>query len=1131
MAARVVVLERAERERVENENQENDYYNLFDPEADRKQTVMYKIWHCFNRACRKKSRVSPEGLDEEEESRLPPDYYSHPAYWPKASLVVKWYLYLATLCRMVVGGKEVLISETAAFTGSSSLISSRKKSIKPQPRNRMCYVTEQISFGTLRVFDLNGQLLSMLENVKLSEIAEYLAPIKRRELKNQLKAAGALADKFNNLILLAIIVAGINVGIQTYPDMDNNGFVLFLDTIVLLVFSFEMGVKIVMQGFAPWLYLTGPEWKWNTFDATIIILSYPIPIFDELLGGNNSIALLRLVRLARLGKLINKLPALKMIVQGLIAGMSSIRYVVLLLLLVFYLYGVVGYYLFASNDPFHFGSLPMAMYTLFRIACLDNWSDIMYVNIYGCNYYTDGMYNSTASLLAAAAASSSNSNGSSNSNNIVAVNPIYNCDSPQEAPIASTVYFLSFVLAAALIMLSLFIGAVTVAMVDSMEDLKRMAAMKKAEAAKAINEDRAAAMLKIHKRDLNRKRKSLAAKHAGKALGISELLDLGNGNGGGDNNDDNDDDDNDDDDDDDGELSKEQLEKLLKSRPLPHPLGFYCHYKLFRLHLREKDAVQIKTQIAVNLKIAIGKSGDKMDKDLEATADEFQKHQNSVKKLYLSLGKAFYLILQTSVWQNLMTSTILVASMLVGMQTDYRLTRYQEVVDLMDAIDYLVLLIFTGEIVLKVVALGVHPLMYFKDGWNVFDFLIVAGSWVPGSGGGIVMLRLLRLLRVLKLVKRFPQLAVIINALLNGFSSIGWIAVVLFLFFYVYAILGMLIFSQSDPWHFTYLHRAFITLFKGITLDNWSSDSYTLIYGCDVYPGVYSDFPEQCTDPKAFGLVAGVYYFVLILFGTQVLLNLFIGVISTSLDDSRATNLAEQELDRRLAATAKKLILTPERIESFRIVFNLLDLDQGGSIDFEELQQGLQSINANMTDEEIMNILLRIDPEGLGLDVNGFINFMAETPLFSRGAMMVKMLNSMAVFRGGVGGQKKGSRRRKTWLQILTNPLESVKKWTKQGPLADLWHGSRAAREHHDELYAALMIQDVWKERQETRRAQREAKAIIDIKVKERLAARLAVQRNIEQSGEREKNIIRDGRKYDDDGVYIANTLPESRKY
>ena len=82
------------------------------------------------------------------------------------------------------------------------------------------------------------------------------------------------------------------------------------------------------------------------------------------------------------------------------------------------------------------------------------------------------------------------------------------------------------------------------------------------------------------------------------------------------------------------------------------------------------------------------------------------------------------------------------------------------------------------------------------DSWNVFDTIIVLGSWImPIIGGSmgslLTMLRLLRLLRVLKLVKSLPQLAVIVDALIMGFSSIGFIGLILLVFFYFFAIVGV----------------------------------------------------------------------------------------------------------------------------------------------------------------------------------------------------------------------------------------------------------------------------------------------------------------------------------------------------
>ena len=106
------------------------------------------------------------------------------------------------------------------------------------------------------------------------------------------------------------------------------------------------------------------------------------------------------------------------------------------------------------------------------------------------------------------------------------------------------------------------------------------------------------------------------------------------------------------------------------------------------------------------------------------------------------------------------------------------------------------------------------------------DFVVVVGSLVPGGGSMVTMLRLLRLLRVLKLVKALPQLAVIVNALIMGLGSIGYIGVILCLVFYMFSILGMMLFENNDPWHFGTLHVAMLTLFRCATFEDWTDVMY-----------------------------------------------------------------------------------------------------------------------------------------------------------------------------------------------------------------------------------------------------------------------------------------------------------------
>ena len=87
----------------------------------------------------------------------------------------------------------------------------------------------------------------------------------------------------------------------------------------------------------------------------------------------------------RLFKIIGKIKQLKVIIMGLVKGLSSVTYILLLLLLIFYLFAVLGVVTFRRNDPFHFGSIGMAMVTLFRISTFESWTNVLYINYYGCD--------------------------------------------------------------------------------------------------------------------------------------------------------------------------------------------------------------------------------------------------------------------------------------------------------------------------------------------------------------------------------------------------------------------------------------------------------------------------------------------------------------------------------------------------------------------------------------------------------------------------------------------------------------------------------------------------------------------------------------------------------------------------
>jgi voltage-gated sodium channel len=208
-------------------------------------------------------------------------------------------------------------------------------------------------------------------------------------------------------------------------------------------------------------------------------------------------------------------------------------------------------------------------------------------------------------------------------------------------------------------------------------------------------------------------------------------------------------------------------------------------------------------------------------------------------------------------------AVILLAGILAGVETSAAIVaRHGPLLHLLDAA---VLVIFIAEIVLKLVAHGRRPLDYFRDGWNVFDFLIVAICLLPVGGSFAAVLRLARVLRLLRLVTALPRLQMLVGALFKSFSSMGYVGLLLGLMFYIYAIMGVHLFGAHDAKHFGTLPLASLTLFQIITLDNWS----------DVFAAA------KGTSPGA----AAAFFVSFILLGTMIMLNLFIGVIMNSMSE------------------------------------------------------------------------------------------------------------------------------------------------------------------------------------------------------------------------------------------------------
>jgi voltage-gated sodium channel len=225
---------------------------------------------------------------------------------------------------------------------------------------------------------------------------------------------------------------------------------------------------------------------------------------------------------------------------------------------------------------------------------------------------------------------------------------------------------------------------------------------------------------------------------------------------------------------------------------------------------------------------------------------------------------------------------IVSAGVVVGLETYPGLMESSG--SILHLLDNIILWIFVLEIVLKIVAKGNKPWEFFYDGWNVFDFIIVAVCFMPIGGAYIAVLRLARILRVFRLVSAMPKLQLLVGALLKSIPSMSYVGILLFLLFYIYAVLGTFMFGQNDPIHFGSLQVSMMTLFKTITLEGWIDFMNIQFYGSDIYG--YEQFPNTVRIPSAHPIAAPIYFLSFILLGTMIMLNLFIGVIINGMEET-----------------------------------------------------------------------------------------------------------------------------------------------------------------------------------------------------------------------------------------------------
>lgn len=165
----------------------------------------------------------------------------------------------------------------------------------------------------------------------------------------------------------------------------------------------------------------------------------------------------------------------------------------------------------------------------------------------------------------------------------------------------------------------------------------------------------------------------------------------------------------------------------------------------------------------------------------------------------------------------LIMSLICMDAVILGLMTSDVMNRFFE--GGLFILDRLFMAIFIIEMIMKIFAFGKK---FFKSGWNVFDFVVIAISSVPFASWFIIF-RTFRLFRLLRYVNKFTRLKQMINTFLALLPNFMAMLLVMAVFFYVFAIMAVCLFGDVFI-EFSDLGSSLFALLQVVTLDGWASN-------------------------------------------------------------------------------------------------------------------------------------------------------------------------------------------------------------------------------------------------------------------------------------------------------------------
>ncbi|MFL2707599.1 MAG: cation transporter [Gammaproteobacteria bacterium TMED226] len=226
-----------------------------------------------------------------------------------------------------------------------------------------------------------------------------------------------------------------------------------------------------------------------------------------------------------------------------------------------------------------------------------------------------------------------------------------------------------------------------------------------------------------------------------------------------------------------------------------------------------------------------------------------------------------------SLFQISVTTVILFSSLMVGISTyDFEGTFVRVLI----ISDIFVTVFFVIEISIRFFS-EKNKLNFFKDGWNIFDSVIVISSLIPaGAGSSVMVLRLLRLARLLRVISFIPELRFVIEALIESLKKSVYVLILIFILLYIYGVAGVILFESVEGGRFESLGEAIITLIQIMTLSSWETVMLPIV---EIYP------------------MSWMYFISFVVLSSIIVLNLFVAILVDVVSERRK-RLEQESLNK-----------------------------------------------------------------------------------------------------------------------------------------------------------------------------------------------------------------------------------------